>query len=191
MTTGEFEDCEDLIWDERTTRYELLEEELRQHPGAVATRRCNEAVPPDVGPQRHLPTSTTSCRSRQPGVGRDSQELRVEIIRKVRGPMVRDAFFAGLDQRLHSMPTGAVSLVNITRRLIKKSPESHFAHEFETRNSSVASRNLSGLPIGGRVLVVVHVPGHQPGSTTSHDENIKPQIIGDHAPQRLFGYRAG
>ncbi|GAB2822269.1 hypothetical protein GCM10027022_10880 [Alpinimonas psychrophila] len=38
MTTDEFEECGNLLADERTTQYELLKEELSRYPGVIATR---------------------------------------------------------------------------------------------------------------------------------------------------------
>lgn len=134
MTTGEFEDYEDLMADERSTQYELLKEELRQHPGVIATRRWDELK----RSHRTWGLNIIDLRALLL-VARDNEELKVELIQNVRAPMVRDAFFAGLDQRLHNMIAGAVSLVDITRGLIKKYPKSHFAHEFESRNSDVAN----------------------------------------------------
>jgi hypothetical protein len=55
----------------------------------------------------------------------------------VRPPVVRDEYFAQLDQRLHNVLAAATSLVDHTRRLVAAYPETSFAAELARRNNIV------------------------------------------------------
>lgn len=75
--------------------------------------------------------------------GETQETLIVELLQNVREPVVRREFMAQLDQRLHNMLAGAVSLVDHTRRIISTYPQTGFSREFEAKNGLVVEQSVS------------------------------------------------
>ncbi|MFC3495446.1 hypothetical protein [Glycomyces rhizosphaerae] len=109
-----------------------LRRQLAVHPGKIADDRRSEI--------------TRSCdvffRNMKELHGlvvaaETDQELALELIQNVRPPDVADEFYGRLDQRLQNMISSAVALVEHTKRLLGKYPDTEFAAEFARRNEKI------------------------------------------------------
>lgn len=67
-----------------------------------------------------------------------SSEVGVEMFQNVRTPTVRLEVQARLDQRLHNYVASTASLIDHTRRVMSKYPDSHFLGEYERRRSTIS-----------------------------------------------------
>lgn len=100
------------------------------------------------------------------------ESLQKELFQNVRAPTVRDAYFRALDKTLHNALSGAVSLVDHTRRHVRTNfPDTEFAAEFEARNASVFEMPESAFLRRFRnyLLHVGHAPFKMTGTLAVKD----------------------
>lgn len=112
-------------------------------------------------------------------------ELQMELFQNVRAPVVRTAYFRGLDKALHNALAGAVSLVDHTRRHVAENfPDSKFSDDFDTRNSVVYNMHEAQFLRRFRnyLLHVGHAPFKMTGSLavkSHHAGSLTVWLIGE------------
>jgi hypothetical protein len=125
---------------EHTARLDAITREMRAHPGSAAftlweglRRTCAVHV-----------RNTGDLTALLDQIAHDPL-IAMELMQNVRPPDVADDVYATLDQRLHNYVASAGSLVDHTRRVVKKYPGTHFAAEYETRRRAVATEPVVGF----------------------------------------------
>jgi hypothetical protein len=70
-------------------------------------------------------------------------ELAMQLLQNinVEAPVVREQYWAAMDQRLHNALASAITLVDHARRLIQHYPGTVLATEFERRNAEIKNDN--------------------------------------------------
>lgn len=115
---------------------ERLRRELRDHPGTVAKQKWGELRRTIDLHQRNLVEleQVIAAPSENPA-------LAIELIQNVAPPVVRDEYWAAMDQRLHNALASAVTVVDRARRLVDDYPGTAFAEEFARRNDRIRTDN--------------------------------------------------
>lgn len=125
-------------WAEHAAQVSEAKRRLDESPGQVAWLRWQE-VRRSVGVFQRNAAELLAVLN----AGESDQELIPELFQNVRPPLVRDEYFARLDQRLHNTLAAAVSLVDHTRRLVNEYEGTGFAEKFGPRNEAVRSADSS------------------------------------------------
>ncbi|TAM71339.1 MAG: hypothetical protein EPN48_01860 [Microbacteriaceae bacterium] len=111
------------------------------------------------------------------GRGEHDGDLITELLQNTRVSTVRENFFAELDQRLQNLVASARSLVEHTRTLVRKYPDSDFEREFTRRNKElqVVPSALFLDDLRNYILHVGHVPIRT--TTTTNDTGAENAIL--------------
>jgi hypothetical protein len=115
---------------------DALRHSLGEHPGWIpqqrwdALRRTLDLHRRNLAELEHLIRAPTT-----------DIELALELMQNERPPVVRERYWAALDQRLHNALASAFTLVDHARRVIRHYPDTAFATEFEWRNAVIKRDN--------------------------------------------------
>lgn len=162
--------------DDRNAQYELLKEELRNHPGAVARRMWDELHRAHSVWVRNENELTALLRA-----GELNEELSIELMQNVRPQTVRMDYFSQLDQRLFNMIGSATALVEQTSHVTDHYPESTFQAEFVARNSVIRDAPASAFIRRFRNYLLHYGSAPMTGTSTYKDETLTTRILLDSA----------
>jgi hypothetical protein len=119
---------------------DALNHRLGEHPGWIAQQRW-EALRRTVDIHwRNLAELEHLIRAPTKDL-----ELALELMQNERPPVVRERYWAALDQRLHNALASAFTLVDHARRLVRHYPRTAFAAEFEERKAAIKNDNRAAF----------------------------------------------
>lgn len=115
-------------------RVEAAQKRLREHEGSLATQRWDK-----VKRSYSIWTRNTIELQHLLSAAERNEELAVLLIQNMDASKfpVKEEFFNQVDQRLHNMVSSARSLVEHTRTLVRKYPDTEFAAEHDRCNSEI------------------------------------------------------
>jgi hypothetical protein len=134
--------AEDDDWGDRLND---LQEEMAEHPGLLILRAWK-------GLQRMLQVHDANGMDLQSILVRlrEDPELAVEMFQNTRPPVIREQVEAAIDQRLHNYVASAVSLVDHSRRLLRRYEGTRLWAEYGRRRGAISAGGASLLIRGLR-----------------------------------------
>jgi hypothetical protein len=127
-----------LDMDPPRAELDALNHRLGEHSGWIAHQRW-EAL------RRTVDLHSRNLADLEPLIGAPSNdiELAMQLSQDidVEAPVVREQYWAAMDQRLHNALASAITLVDHVRRLIQHYPGTVLAAEFERRNAEIKNDN--------------------------------------------------